>query len=696
MILLLKNCNNPKVVYSCFYALGIMSLDFDQWFFEHYEKPLTETFSEFFQKQNYSSLTNISLQTFVNFYEKSKKNELLTSYQLNFLSYFFSNINQNKYVFIKENSIKSISSTLICLKNRINKEHLFYIIESLIYIASNYYNLENYENCKACVLEAISYSLESIFQNEHFDLITKERLLMILKVINHIIKFLSEIQYQITEYYDKQRYYLNKIWEKLLKNCKDFFKQENNFDSLLSILISLNNYKNDEVSNLKMRMELKLEEDTEEIYEDFFSPVKLIIIGQGIFVLLLNYYKENLKNVSYLERILSLIKSNLMIKLSFDIRNNASFILYDYFEFILSIRTELFKNEDGFVKFINLILKIYLDFFKIETLIDFNYSLVDHFNHILQNLSSIGFSNKIELDILVGYFDYITYNFEYYKKQLFDSKFKQNSKNLTEKILVLSGRSYSQILRLGIIVLLEKYYFNFMSNLSINFFENQNKYYINLGLSILKNVFKFLNQENLHLHKHFIHNYLLISNLNTFEYNDRTNILECIYYYSMNVKDNLTEIINFMLTLLKEDYNPKLGKFIDMIKNKDISICCLGNLIFLNSQLDYLFDWMIHLPFQTKSKKFLIQYEFLMNFLEIYPHIILGYNLDYTKSFILLNTIFNKIYLNSNYSNDTINNKIILFYKNTFKLKKEIFYDCLGHISNENLKRILINQLTIN
>jgi len=69
------------------------------------------------------------------------------------------------------------------------------------------------------------------------------------------------IQGYIVDYYDKQRFFLNKIWEKLLNNLKKTFTLTNNFDSMLSIVISLNELKNDEISNLNLGSEFNVEED---------------------------------------------------------------------------------------------------------------------------------------------------------------------------------------------------------------------------------------------------------------------------------------------------------------------------------------------------------------------------------------------------------------------------------------------------
>ena len=183
MLLLINKSDNPKIVYSCFYALGIFSLESNDWLFENYEKTITDTFLTFFQKENFSSVTNIALQSFINFYEKSDRNDYLLLRQLKLFEYFFKNISLNKFVFIKENSVKAISSCLVCLKNRIIKENLYFIIESLVQLAHNYLQLENYENCKACILEAIYYCLDSIFKFEFTDLISEERLSLILKVL---------------------------------------------------------------------------------------------------------------------------------------------------------------------------------------------------------------------------------------------------------------------------------------------------------------------------------------------------------------------------------------------------------------------------------------------------------------------------------------------------------------------------------
>ena len=47
-----------------------------------------------------------------------------------------------------------------------------------------------------------------------------------------------------------------------------------------------NNNNNDEISNLNLGCDFKVDDDQEEKDKDYFSPVKLIIIGQGIFVVL--------------------------------------------------------------------------------------------------------------------------------------------------------------------------------------------------------------------------------------------------------------------------------------------------------------------------------------------------------------------------------------------------------------------------
>jgi|LauGreDrversion4_2_1035121.scaffolds.fasta_scaffold75269_2 hypothetical protein len=170
-------------MHSCFYALGIFSLESDDWFFENYEKTVTETLVYFLGKENYTASTNIALQSFVNFFEKSKRNDVLFMHQFELFKYFFHNISHNKFVFIKEYSIKAISSCLICLKNRVIKENLYFIIESLMLTANNCLQLENYENCKACILEAIFYCLDTIYKYGFNDVISEERLSSILKVL---------------------------------------------------------------------------------------------------------------------------------------------------------------------------------------------------------------------------------------------------------------------------------------------------------------------------------------------------------------------------------------------------------------------------------------------------------------------------------------------------------------------------------
>ncbi len=94
------------------------------------------------------------------------------------------------------------------------------------------------------------------------------------------------IQGYIVDYYDKQRFFLNKIWEKLLNNLKKTFTLTNNFDSMLSIVISLNELKNDEISNLNLGSEFNVEEDNLNENCEIFSPQKLLISGQGIFIIL--------------------------------------------------------------------------------------------------------------------------------------------------------------------------------------------------------------------------------------------------------------------------------------------------------------------------------------------------------------------------------------------------------------------------
>ena len=53
-----------------------------------------------------------------------------------------------------------------------------------------------------------------------------------------------------------------------------------------------------------------------------------------------------MKNLEYLGILLKFIRNNLMIKLCYDLRNNASFLLRDFFEFVFENRSEIFENEE--------------------------------------------------------------------------------------------------------------------------------------------------------------------------------------------------------------------------------------------------------------------------------------------------------------------------------------------------------------
>ena len=180
--MIIKNCENPKVLYSCFYAIGIFSLESEGWFFENYDIHVIEMFKFFFPRKNPAAVLNIALQTFTNFFEKCGKNENFAKNQMEFFNILFTITQESKFVFIKENSVKSIGSCLICLKSRVIKENVYFIIEVLMSLTTICLKLENYENFKACVLEAIFSCLDVIYKFKFADTINLERLCAIIKV----------------------------------------------------------------------------------------------------------------------------------------------------------------------------------------------------------------------------------------------------------------------------------------------------------------------------------------------------------------------------------------------------------------------------------------------------------------------------------------------------------------------------------
>jgi hypothetical protein len=180
----MTSTEHPKILYSCFYVIGIFSLDSDQWFFENYSNHITELFLKFFSKNNIlTPVLNISLQSFVNFFEKNTKNESIVKNQSFFLCYFFNIAKENRYIFVRENALKAISACIICLREGIFKDHLYYIIETLMIISSDVIVVENYENYKSSTLESISCCLESIFKLCYFDLFDEKRFYSLLKVL---------------------------------------------------------------------------------------------------------------------------------------------------------------------------------------------------------------------------------------------------------------------------------------------------------------------------------------------------------------------------------------------------------------------------------------------------------------------------------------------------------------------------------
>lgn len=461
---------------------------------------------------------------------------------------------------------------------------------------------------------------------------------------------------------------------------------------MLSLVISLNEFKNDEISNLNLGSQLNLEEDNSNEDVEMFSPQRLLISGQGIFIILITQYQECLKNWENLNKILCLLRSYLFIKLSYDIRNNASFILCDYFEYIVGIREEMFKSEEVFVDFINHFLQIYIDFFRIEEIIEFNYSLVKNFNHILQISCGIKYFSKINSDKLINYLDYINNNFQHYSNIILDANVKKSNKIVAEKMLIICSNSFSQFLNFGEIVFIEKYYFNYVNCVCVNYLENENLQFKDLGYRLLKNIIKYVNKSNLSVHKHIIYKYILSIELEKLNYKYRIQILDSVYYFSMVENEQFSDLLNFLIPYLKEEFCESMGKFCEFVKSKDLIKCCLGNIIFLNNQYELLFDWIIQLPFLSKSKKLIQQYQFLINFIESYPKIILGENLNNTKALYLLCKIFSTIYLNKSYTNEEINNKITFFFLNLGYTDKNIFDLCLIHITNEKLKKNLINK----
>ncbi len=477
-----------------------------------------------------------------------------------------------------------------------------------------------------------------------------------------------------------------------MNNLKNTFTSSDNFNSMLSIVISLNELKNDEISNLNLGSEFNVEEDNLNENCEIFSPQKLLISGQGIFIILINEYKECLRNWESLNKIILLLRSYLFIKLSYDIRNNSSFILCDYFEYIVSLRGELFKTEEVFIEFLNYFIRIYIDFFRIEEIIEFNYSMVKNFDQILQIACKIMYFDKIHSDKLTTYLDYVNNNFQYYSNMIFDANVKDSNKTIAEKMLAICSNSFSQFLNFGNVLLIEKYYFNFVNCVCVNYLENESSEIRDLGYKLLKNIIKYVTKSNLSAHRSIIHKYLINVNLENVSYRYRAQILDSLYYFTLIENEQISEISGYLIEYLKEEFCEKMGKFSDFVKIKDLVRCCLGNIIFINNQYNFLFEWIIQLPFQSKSKKLVQQYKYLMNFIETYPRIILGEDLNNTNAFLVLCKIFNTIYQNKSYTNEEINTKISVFFSNLLITNKNIFDSCMNQVTNEKLRKNIINK----
>lgn len=170
-------------MYSFFYLIGILSLDCGDWFFKAYSEKFILLFMNFFSRNLTTTLVfNVALQAFVNFIEKNPDNLLLSINQSSFFNFFFNTIRENRFLFIKENALKAISASVICLKDSIQKENIINIIESLILTVQPVLKYDNYENFKSAVFETIFHTLQSLFKIKANELFNNTRLLNLLKV----------------------------------------------------------------------------------------------------------------------------------------------------------------------------------------------------------------------------------------------------------------------------------------------------------------------------------------------------------------------------------------------------------------------------------------------------------------------------------------------------------------------------------